>query len=58
MSKLDYWHVPNVTFKTREGDELVDGGCSFEDGKWVDRTTDYYFKGKNNWTCFRYYEKI
>ena len=46
MNKLYFGHVPNITFKTREGDELVDGGCSFEDGKWVDRTTDYYFKGK------------
>ena len=46
MNKLYFGHVPNITFKTREGDELVDGGCSFEDGKWVDKTTDDYFKGK------------
>ena len=38
--------IPNVTFRTREGDEVeTDGGCAIG-GQWVNKTTDDYFKGK------------
>jgi peroxiredoxin len=39
--------VPNVTFKTREGDEPVgdDGGCPIG-GDWVEKTTNDYFANK------------
>ena len=38
--------VPEVTFKTREGDDEAIGGCNFIGGTWKDLTTDHYFKGK------------
>ena len=38
--------VPNVTFKTRTGDEEAVGGCNFIGGTWKDLTSDHYFKGK------------
>ena len=38
--------IPNVTFKLREGDTAeTDGACAIG-GKWVDKTTDDFFKGK------------
>jgi peroxiredoxin len=38
--------IPNVTFKLREGDTAeADGACAIG-GKWVDKTTDDFFKGK------------
>lgn len=39
--------LPKVTFRTREGDEEVEGveGCAIG-GEWIDKTTDDYFKGK------------
>ena len=38
--------VPDVTFKTRTGDEDAIGGCNFIGGEWKDLTSDHYFKGK------------
>ena len=38
--------LPKVTFKIREGDIGEDGGCSFEGGRWIEKTTDDLFKGK------------
>ena len=38
--------LPKVTFKIREGDIGEDGGCTFSEGKWVEKTTDDFFKGK------------
>ena len=38
--------IKNIKFKTREGDISESGACNFSNGKWVDRTTDYYFKDK------------
>jgi peroxiredoxin len=38
--------LPEVTFKIREGDIAEDGGCTFEEGKWVDKTTNDLFKDK------------
>ena len=44
---IEGFRVPYVTFRTREGDEEVDGveGCSIG-GEWINKTTDDYFKGK------------
>ena len=38
--------LPKIEFKIREGDIGEDGGCTFENGKWVTKTTDDLFKGK------------
>jgi len=38
--------IPRVTFRIREGDSVLEGGCSFDEGKWIDKTTDDYFGGK------------
>lgn len=38
--------LPKVTFKIREGDIGEDGGCTFEGGRWIEKTTDDLFKGK------------
>ena len=38
--------LPKVTFKIREGDIGEDGGCTFEGGHWIEKTTDDLFKGK------------
>lgn len=39
--------VPSVVFKTRQGDaQPSDGGCSFEEGKWVDVSTQDIFANK------------
>ena len=38
--------LPKVTFKIREGDIAEDGGCTFSEGKWIEKTTDDLFKGK------------
>ena len=41
------FRIPHVTFRVREGDETTpDGGCSFEEGCWVDKTTEDFFGGK------------
>ena len=38
--------IPNVVFKTREGDTSeTESACSIG-GKWVDKSTDDFFKGK------------
>ena len=38
--------LPKIEFKIREGDIGEDGGCTFDNGKWVTKTTDDLFKGK------------
>jgi peroxiredoxin len=38
--------IPSITFKIREGDLTEDGGCAFEEGKWVDKTTEDIFNNK------------
>ena len=38
--------IPHTTFKVRQGDSVLDDGCSFDEGKWTEVTTDDYFKGK------------
>ena len=40
-------YIPNTIFKVREGDLNESGGCSFTEGKWVDKSTTDYFKDKN-----------
>lgn len=40
--------IPQVTFRVREGDIAPDGGCNFDEGCWVDKTTDDYFSGKKS----------
>ena len=37
--------IPKVTFKVREGDVVLEQGCSFDEGVWTEKTTDDYFKG-------------
>ena len=38
--------LPEVTFKIREGDLAEDGGCTFEEGKWIEKTTSDIFNDK------------
>jgi|SRR5210317_723342 peroxiredoxin len=38
--------LPEVTFKIREGDIAEDGGCTFNEGKWIEKTTDEIFNNK------------
>ena len=38
--------IPHVTFRVRDGDIAPDGGCTFEEGCWSDKTTEDYFAGK------------
>ena len=38
--------IPNVIFKTREGDTSETEGACAIGGKWVDKSTDDFFKGK------------
>lgn len=40
------FRIPKVTFRVRQGDSVLEEGCSFEEGKWIDKTTDDYFAGK------------
>ena len=30
--------------KVREGDVVLEDGCSFDEGKWTEKTTDDYSK--------------
>ena len=34
-------------FKVREGDVVLEDGCSFDEGKWTEKTTDDYFPKVN-----------
>ena len=43
---FDKFKIPKVSFKVREGDVVLEDGCSFDEGKWTEKTTDDYFKGK------------
>ena len=38
--------IPYVIFKTREGDTSETEGACAIGGKWVDKSTDDFFKGK------------
>ena len=38
--------IPKVTFKVREGDYSSSEELCAIGGKWVDKTTDHYFKNK------------
>jgi len=38
--------IPKVIFKIRKGDITEDGGCSFEEGSWVDKSSEEIFKDK------------
>jgi peroxiredoxin len=38
--------IPNVVFKVREGDTSLSEEFCAIGGKWVDKTTDDYFKNK------------
>ena len=38
--------IPQTTFKVRNGDSVLDDGCSFDEGMWTTMTTDDYFKGR------------
>ena len=43
---MENFKIPQVNFKVREGDVVLEDGCSFDEGKWVEKTTDDFFKGK------------
>ena len=43
---IEGFTIPKVTFKVREGDVVLEQGCSFDEGVWTEKTTDDYFKGK------------
>ena len=38
--------IPLTTFKVRVGDVVLEEGCSFDEGEWIEHTTEDYFKGK------------
>ena len=38
--------IPLTKFKVREGDVVLEQGCSFDEGVWTEKTTDDYFKDK------------
>tara|TARA_R110000803_G_scaffold192702_1_gene255598 strand:- start:3 stop:548 length:546 start_codon:yes stop_codon:yes gene_type:complete len=38
--------IPKVIFKIRKGDITEDGGCSFEEGSWVNKSSEEIFKDK------------
>ena len=38
--------IPSIIFKTRVGDLAENGECTFENGKWVDITTETLFNNK------------
>ena len=44
---IEGFTIPKVTSpKVREGDVVLEQGCSFDEGVWTGKTTDDYFKGK------------
>ena len=43
---MENFKIPLVNFKIREGDVVLEDGCSFDEGKWIEKTTDDFFKGK------------
>ena len=43
---MENFKIPKVNFKIREGDVVLEDGCSFDEGKWIEKTTDDFFKGK------------
>ena len=38
--------IPLTKFKVRQGDVVLEQGCSFDEGEWIETTTDDYFKDK------------
>ena len=50
---FDKFKIPkNHTFKVREGDVVLEDGCTFDEGKWTEKTTDDYFKVKSSFIFF------
>ena len=43
---IEGFTIPKTTFKVREGDVVLEQGCSFDEGVWTEKTTDDYFKDK------------
>ena len=43
---MENFKIPQVNFKVREGDVVLEDGCSFDEGKWVEKTTDDFLKVK------------
>ncbi len=43
---IEGFSIPKTTFKVREGDVVLEAGCSFDEGVWTEKTTEDYFKGK------------
>ena len=40
---MENFKIPLVNFKIREGDVVLEDGCSFDEGKWIEKTTDDFF---------------
>jgi peroxiredoxin len=43
---IEGFKVPKVIFKVREGDNAVEDGTCAIGGKWINKSTDDFFKGK------------
>ena len=43
---IEGFKIPNVTFKVREGDNAENQQTCAIGGKWVEKNTDDFFKGK------------
>ena len=43
---IEGFKIPLTKFKVREGDVVLEQGCSFDEGVWTEKTTDDYFKNK------------
>ena len=43
---VEGFKIPNTTFRVREGDTVLEEGCSFIEGEWKTKTTQDYFAGK------------
>ena len=43
---IEKFKIPNVVFKIREGDASETEGVCAIGGKWIDKSTDDFFKGK------------
>ena len=43
---IEGFKIPNVTFKVREGDTAENQETCSVGGKWIEKNTDDFFKGK------------
>ena len=43
---IEGFKIPNVTFKVREGDTAENQETCSIGGKWIEKNTDDFFKGK------------